>query len=142
MPQQSIGRPFAKANLAHVDRIDPGGCLDLGNLLSRFTTFLQDRPGTWRILSNDSREHLANLFKQRRIESSSDTAGIHELTIYIISELERTEMCATLLRSCESDNYKVVCLLGFDLEPLIRPAFPISGIRFLCDDSFQSHRRD
>src|SRR6185503_17934793 len=142
MSQQAIRSPFAKTNLTYVDRIDPGSRLYLRNLLQRKRAPLQNRPATWRITSHNPCESLSNLSQKGCVEASAYTSCIHQLAIHIVGELQSTEVRATLLRRGVSHDYKIIGLLSLDLEPLIRPALPISRISFLRDDSLEPHPGD
>ena len=95
-----------------------------------------------RVGADDRVEHRLELRQLRIVESRTRSAGIDELAVDQVAELQRADVAATALRGGEADDDEVPGRLDLDLQPLVTAAGQIGSVCFLGDQALEPELPD
>jgi hypothetical protein len=92
--QQSVGGPLAKAHLAYIQRLHPGGGFGVGYGSARVSRSAGrgNRPVTGRLGANRCGEQRADFREQSFVEPRARASRVHKRTAHQVSQLQRAEV--------------------------------------------------
>jgi hypothetical protein len=137
VPEHAVGRPLAKTNLAHVDRLDPCGRFRLRNRGGG--SILTEWRAARRRLADHRLEHRSEFVEKRVVESGADASGVDELSVHEVRELQRAEVRPPSLGTREAHDDELVALLRLDFEPEVAAARAIGRIGALRQNPLEPH---